>query len=822
MSSIKLGGGCKLLREHFTKLHTIGDMSIMPIDILPEGLSLKQREEIEDSWILKCNTLYPYGLNARCKAVGVMDATTVVNSSKMIIYSKFPVVKVKRGIRGGNSETADPNIYFNADTFLSSLLENERRDLRNVRTEICKLKKRHLKSLYLRTINLANCTKDLSVSKKQICYFVKDLCWFYLNRMSDNRSKSKSASYIVIEYCNKLIEALNLQKIFRLKEVADVSPFKSDYFGAPVVSYRYSPTIRSKILNYKRDDIAGLEYNSMVCSCSGGGEYVDSHHKHVVTGDLKFITNDNLRRIMEKGLNYRDQTSPSKSKAKDSIKEGLKVYIEKMSRRLHKPEVMFDEWKNKVLEHVQLQLDSKNKYCFNSVLSDGKVLEDLKQLQKDYILIPTDKASNNVTIVCKKFYVGLLNDEVLSSNFQQVDETEEDVVERHRKFLLSMNIKMQDDNKKIPYLYGTAKQHKTPLAFRFITAGNSCSLEQLSINVGICLKSMLKMAKNHSHYVNRFHNRNDYFVIDGHDEILDFISVNNMETGHKSVSTFDFSTLYTSIPHSQLKVNLTKFVERIFEMKEKNFINPNCRTKKAYFSDKKDAIGFSKDMLLKCLFYLVDNAYIIHDGVVYRQVNGIPMGTNSGPHVANVYLHVYEYDYVQILINANDKEKLVKLKDVFRFQDDLISLNDNGIFQEIISFIYPPEMVVSNTNISKCKVSYLDLLISIYQGKFRVKLFDKRVAYKFKVISYPFLDGNIPEKQTYGIFISQLVRFCKVNSTIEGFINDIKDLVNKLVMQGFNIAALRKKFDKFYQGYLDLWGKYGEDIDCDKMRHIFY
>ena len=294
-----------------------------------------------------------------------------------------------------------------------------------------------------------------------------------------------------------------------------------------------------------------------------------------------------------------------------------------------------------------------------------------------------------------------------------------------------------------------------------------------------------------------------------------------MEKGKKSISTFDFSTLYTSIPHSQLKVNLTKFVERIFEIKKKGYIFPNCRIKKAYFSDNQGNNGFSKDKLLESLFYLIDNSYVIHNNIVYRQVVGIPMGTNSGPHVANVYLHVYEYEYIQILINSNDEEKLAKIKNVFRFQDDLISFNDSGLFQEIINLIYPPEMIVSNTNISKCKVSYLDLLISIYQGKFRVKLFDKRTAYKFKVISYPFLDGNIPDKQTYGIFISQLVRFCKVNSTLEGFISNIKDLVSKLVLQGFDLAALRKKFNKFYHCYLDLWGKYGEDIDCEIIRNIF-
>ena len=63
--------------------------------------------------------------------------------------------------------------------------------------------------------------------------------------------------------------------------------------------------------------------------------------------------------------------------------------------------------------------------------------------------------------------------------------------------------------------------------------------------------------------------------------------------------------------------------------------------------------------------------------------------------------------------------------------------------------------IVNNTNISARKCCYLDLTISIYQGKFRVTLYDKRKDYNFKVITYPFLDGNVPNNLSYGIFISQ-------------------------------------------------------------------
>ena len=101
---------------------------------------------------------------------------------------------------------------------------------------------------------------------------------------------------------------------------------------------------------------------------------------------------------------------------------------------------------------------------------------------------------------------------------------------------------------------------------------------------------------------------------------------------------------------------------------------------------------------------------------------------------------------------------------------------------------------------------------SICRGKFRVTLYDKRKDYKFNVISYPFLDGNIPHNQSYSVFISQLVHFAKINTTVEGFYSNVSDLAMKLVSQGFSLAALRKKFVKFYQSKLNVWCKFGVDI----------
>ena len=194
---------------------------------------------------------------------------------------------------------------------------------------------------------------------------------------------------------------------------------------------------------------------------------------------------------------------------------------------------------------------------------------------------------------------------------------------------------------------------------------------------------MLHSAKNKSLYDNKFSARNDFYVIDSNEKVLDFLYTDNARSGSKSINTYDFSTLYTSIPHQQLKDNLSKFVDRVFQFKEKDYIVPNFYTKKAYFSNlcsKSKNVCFSKSDFLECLFNLIDNSFVLYRNTVYRQVIGIPVGTNSGPPIANVYLFVYEYDYIQLVIGDGDAESLKKLENIFRYQDDLISFNDNEKF----------------------------------------------------------------------------------------------------------------------------------------------
>ena len=818
-STVKLGGGCKVLKDHFTKIHSIENITIMPIKLLPAGnLTLKERESFEEDYMLKVNTVFPYGLNVRVKKKNILDACNTIMESKSTIYSLFDIVKIERNARGGKrlNTSLDGNRGFDKDTFFDTLLDDDNMlNMYELRTRICNLKKKELKTVYIHAVSyLHEFSNTITTAKFHKILFIKDLSWFYLTRMGlGSKPKSNCNTFLVVNYVNKFVEYIDFRKIFRIDSIKKAAPFNSKNHLQPTISYKYPPTIRSKVLNYRKAYEENVESNTMQCNCLNS-QFTDTHHKHIITGDLSIITNDKLRNILMKGLNYRDQVKPCHKKARLSVQNALKKYCEKLSKLWRKPIEEFQEWKTLVMEQVNLQLNGTKPYQYFSVLNDPLVLQDLEKLHNEYVLVPTDKAKNNITVVCKKFYISMIERELLSSNFVKVNCTYESIIEEHKEFLFKHHIKFDKNNNNLPILYITPKQHKTPVGLRYITAGSSCSLQQLSTYLSICLKSMLHSAKNRSIYDNKFHVRNDYFVIDNNEPVLNFINQDNIQNGLKSVSTFDFSTLYTSIPHIQLKDNLKNFVERVFSFKEKSYIIPNLYTKKAYFSNAFSAskVMFSKDTLLECIDYLIDNSFIVYQGEIYRQVIGIPMGTNAAPQIANIHLHVYEFEYIKCLIDKDDKTNLNKLKDIFRYQDDLIVFNDFGLLQKKLVEIYPKEMVVNNTNVTNCNCYYLDLNIVIDQSKFKVSKYDKRNDYNFNVISYPFLDGNVPNNFSYGVFVSQLVRIAQINTYFNDFRTSISDLISKLLNQGFQKAALRKKFVKFSKQYLNLWGKYGVDI----------
>ena len=81
--------------------------------------------------------------------------------------------------------------------------------------------------------------------------------------------------------------------------------------------------------------------------------------------------------------------------------------------------------------------------------------------------------------------------------------------------------------------------------------------------------------------------------------------------------------------------------------------------------------------------------------------------------------------------------------------------------------------------------------------EFRVLSFENTQgwdAFNFEIVNFPFLVGYVPLSPSYGIYISQLIRFARVCSNIDNFNNRNSFLTAKLLKQGYIYHKIRKAF----------------------------
>ena len=100
---------------------------------------------------------------------------------------------------------------------------------------------------------------------------------------------------------------------------------------------------------------------------------------------------------------------------------------------------------------------------------------------------------------------------------------------------------------------------------------------------------------------------------------------------------------------------------------------------------------------------------------LYRQIVGIPMGTNCAPLVADLFLFCYERDFMTSLSDVKQAEIIEALKSTSRYLDDLLNI-DNPYFEGMVNRIYPPELQLNKANTSDTEAPFLDLHLSISNG----------------------------------------------------------------------------------------------------------
>ena len=431
----------------------------------------------------------------------------------------------------------------------------------------------------------------------------------------------------------------------------------------------------------------------------------------------------------------------------------------------------------------------------------------MKQLQDRFVICPIDKATGNIALVCKRFYalvlaneLGLTNNDInnVDNTYQVVNFNSTEVIDKHIVDLKRIfNISSTEVNKCLPKMYWLPKMHKIPSKARFIVAAPICSIKQLSKAVTTAFKIFFKMIERYNKISSFFSGVNTFWVIQNNVPVINSVNQLNKRSAAKSIMAFDFSTLYTKIPHDKLIYVLNSLIDFCFKCHDcKCLAITRYGAKWTSDSDIYD-IWFDCTKMKAAVAYLLDNCFFKIGNKLFRQIIGIPMGSDPAPFFANLFLYFYESKWLKELKRI-DLSRARRFGNTFRFIDDLTAINDGGEFERCFRDIYPSELKLKKENVGSLDATFLDLELSITDRKFNIKLFDKRDAFPFIIVRMPFILSNMPSIIFYSSIGAEILRISRASNNVDHFISASQTLLRRMISQGAKHLRLVRVLKKTY------------------------
>ena len=164
------------------------------------------------------------------------------------------------------------------------------------------------------------------------------------------------------------------------------------------------------------------------------------------------MENARLRELVAKGPKYREPNRVNWKATETMFLESIDLNAKNCSKREQVDLKYLCEWKDHLKELVtdrisDLKGNFKSPKC--KVLDQPDVKEILHKLHANYGLVPSDKAANNVIVVCKKHYIdtlvkelGVKNVNIDNPTYIPIDDSFETIVNSHNQFITSVGLQM--------------------------------------------------------------------------------------------------------------------------------------------------------------------------------------------------------------------------------------------------------------------------------------------------------------------------------------------------------------------------------------------
>ena len=132
-----------------------------------------------------------------------------------------------------------------------------------------------------------------------------------------------------------------------------------------------------------------------------------------------------------------------------------------------------------------------------------------------------------------------------------------------------------------------------------------------------------------------------------------------------------------SILHDLLKSRISNLVHNAFRKKDGSVRYNHIKVTRAkgYFIHDINGGGdnmYTPDNIWKVIEFFIDNIFVQFGGRPFRQVIGIPMGTNCTPLLTDLFLYSYENEFLDNMIRSGHRRLARSFNLCYRYNDDLI------------------------------------------------------------------------------------------------------------------------------------------------------
>ena len=803
------------LVQHFSSNgHCTTDITVQIIEKLETSNTEKETkanlESRELFWIKALNTAYPFGLNDRIKGYGDISSGLDPTSYRAHPYFQIPVHSARRRTARKAARTHHRQSTAIVPTVFYALLD-----------PICDARKvyKTLATLSLRNLALLNqeIIRDGGLLSPHIRLAALAVIASRVSIRTSVADKSKQM-FIPAAFVNQGMDFVKIHTIFKDATLFKTLEIDRKFVGKITVTYQHDKSNFLKYASHSKE-LRNLTTESLAKILSNKCECANSSLcyqpvGHIVTGNLNVIEDVELRQTLLKGANHREVKKINWSEVEDSAMEALETLISKLSRQLKKNNREFQKFR----EYFSRILKQRIEYWkpkIRDLQTEGQITSaQLKKVTDKYVLTVADKAANNFIVVCKKFYMLTLCRE-LGVNFneqgitevrgngvyEKYSEHEHKIVKIHKMIAQKYKCTVGEADAVLPVIFATAKLHKVPIKFRFIAGARVCSMKQISVLLADILKHFRQHLASYCKTIAARTGIQTFWSVDGNVTVVN--GIRKIKAIQKA-TTADFSTLYTSLPHTEILSNMYFLVDLLFRNSGKWLlaIGTKRQTRKCWFTDDRNAgcLTLTSVEVKELIRDVVDNSFVKFAGLIFKQVSGIPMGNNASPLIADLTLATMEFRF---MTDKKNDDVRYSIKHMFRYMDDLLGINVNDAMN-IWSRIYPPQLPLSKTSVSDNKCSYLDIELVTENNETITRVYNKTDDFNFPVVRYTHCESNTSIAIGLNTFYSQLIRIGRISSDRNSFTIRVKELYKAFVEKRYNHRVLIQRFRSFAKNYKPL------------------